>query len=50
MDFIEADGSSTVYNIISISSDVPDSYFKAPKGYLKLNIANLLEKYGDEEQ
>lgn len=48
MDFIEADGSSTVYNIISLSSDVPDSYFETPKGYLKLNLANLLEKYGDE--
>lgn len=50
MDFIEADSSSTVYNIISISSDVPDSYFETPKGYLKLNIAKLLEQYGDEEQ
>lgn len=49
LDFIEADGSSTVYNVTQLSSDVPDSFFEMPKGYLKLNIASLLENYGDEE-
>ncbi len=49
LDFIEADGSSTVYNVTQLSSDVPDSYFEMPKGYLKLNVASLLENYGDEE-
>lgn len=39
LDFIESDGSSTVYNVTQLSSDVPDSYFEMPKGYLKLNIA-----------
>lgn len=48
LDFIEADGSSTVYNITQLSSDVPDSYFEMPKGYLKLNLASVLENYDEE--
>lgn len=43
LDAIGADGSSSIYNIISLSSDVSDSYFEMPKGYIKLDISKLLE-------
>lgn len=48
LDFIYADGTSTVYNITQLSSDVPDSYFEMPKGYLKLNLSGILENYDGE--
>ncbi len=48
MDFIEPDGSSTIYNITELSSNVPDSYFEMPKGYIKLDMAKLLEEYDEE--
>lgn len=48
MDFIEPDGSSTIYNISEISSNVPDSYFEMPKGYIKLDMAKVLENYDEE--
>lgn len=48
MDLIDADGSSTVYNITAISSDVPDSYFEMPKGYIKLNLAKVLESQKED--
>lgn len=49
LDVISADGSSSVYNITAISSDVPDSYFEMPKGYIKLDISKLLEDEGTGE-
>lgn len=48
MDFIDADGSSTIYNITELSSSVPDSYFEMPKGYIKLDMAKVLENYDEE--
>lgn len=50
MDFIDEDGTSTVYSISSISSDVPDSYFQLPKGYMKINLSWLMEQMGEETE
>lgn len=49
MDLISPDGSSTVYNITSLTSNVPDSYFEMPKGYIKIDISKLMENMDDEE-
>ncbi len=49
MDIIGADGSSSVYNITALSSDVPDSYFEMPKGYIKIDISKLMENAEDSE-
>lgn len=48
MDLISPDGSSSVYNITSLSSDVPDSYFEMPKGYIKIDISKLMENMDEE--
>ena len=39
-------GDTTVYNIKSISSEVDNSYFETPKGYLKVNLS-WLETQGE---
>ncbi len=48
MDFVEEDGTTTVYSISAISSDVPDSYFTLPKGYMKINLAWLMSQAEEE--
>ena len=49
MDFVDADGTTTVYSISKITSDVPDSYFELPKGYMKINLSWLMSQMGEEE-
>lgn len=38
---VEEDGETTLYNIISVSSDVDNSYFEIPRGYLKMDLSWL---------
>lgn len=47
IDIIESDGTASIYNINSISSDVDDSLFEKPKGLVKLNLSWLnMDSFG----
>lgn len=41
LDIIEKDGTASIYNINSVSSDVDDSLFERPKGLMRINLSWL---------